>query len=252
MRWDVELFDCLGFKWNRSVIPSDMTVLPVERVIFHFYRSLPEFVWNAGALEGNPITFVEVKTLLDGVTVGGRKVADAEQILNLSDSMRLLLERVKQGQFSLNKHLFCALHAIVARNEALEWGHFRGEGVMHDFSPTVTLGPAERYSPLPTVKNALNLNALFDRGLAAMHAKIPHPVERAIVFFLFGAYHKFFFDGNRRTSRLMMNGELRRSGFNAINIPFAQAECFNSAMVQFYRSGEATAMIEFLLSLYEE
>ena len=34
---------------------------------------LPEYVWDAGVLEGNPFTFPVVKTLLEGVTVGGAK-----------------------------------------------------------------------------------------------------------------------------------------------------------------------------------
>jgi len=49
---------------------------------------LPEYVWDAGVLEGNPFTFPEVKTLLDGVTVGGRKLSDQEQILNLAQSSK--------------------------------------------------------------------------------------------------------------------------------------------------------------------
>jgi len=55
---------------------------------------LPEYVWDAGVLEGNPFTFPEVKTLLYGVTVGGRKLADQEQILNLAQSSKYLLELV--------------------------------------------------------------------------------------------------------------------------------------------------------------
>ena len=54
-------------------------------------------------LEGNPFTFPEVKTLLDGVTIGGRKIADQEQVLNLAESSRRLLAMVKSGQFALSK-----------------------------------------------------------------------------------------------------------------------------------------------------
>lgn len=35
---------------------------------------------------------------------------------------------VKKSQFKLDKTTFCELQGIVARNEALEWGCFRGEG----------------------------------------------------------------------------------------------------------------------------
>lgn len=247
----MKLYEALGFEWDRQILPADLPVHPVERVVFHFYRSLPQFVWDAGALEGNPFTFVEVKTLLDGVTVGGRKVADAEQILNLADSAHRLINLVKTREFSLNKTVFCELHAIVARNEALEWGMFRGEGRVHDYSPRVALGRDASYAPAPTQAGAPELNRIFQLGLHAMQTGIENRFERALVFFLFGALQQFFFDGNKRTSRFMMNGELLMSGLNAINVPFSQAEVFNAAMVDLYRSRNANSILKFLVSLYE-
>ncbi len=59
------------------------------------------FVWDAAVLEGNPFTFPEVRTLLDGVTIGGRRIADQEQVLNLAESSRRLLAMVRTGQFEL-------------------------------------------------------------------------------------------------------------------------------------------------------
>jgi len=81
---------------------------------------LPEFVWDAGVLEGNPFTYPEVKTLLDGVTVGGRKITDQQQILNLAESSKRLLAKVRAGKFTLDKDLFCQLQGVVAKDEALE------------------------------------------------------------------------------------------------------------------------------------
>ena len=67
-------------------------------------------------LEGNPFTFPEVQTLLDGVTVGGHRLSDQEQIMNLAESAKLLLTRVKSEYFKLDKAIFCDLHEVVARN----------------------------------------------------------------------------------------------------------------------------------------
>jgi hypothetical protein len=84
------LFDTLGFQWDRNSVPREMPRASVGRVVFRFHRMLPEYVWDAGVLEGNPFTFPEVKTLLEGVTVGGRKLSDQEQILNLGESSKYL------------------------------------------------------------------------------------------------------------------------------------------------------------------
>ena len=218
------LFDDLGFRWDRSSVPSTLPAHSVERACFHFHRMLPEFVWDAGVLEGNPFTFPEVKTLLEGVTVGGHRLSDQEQILNLAESAKSLLAQVKSEQFTLDKSTFCGLHAIVARREALEWGHFRGEGHEDSYTPHVSVA---------TLKSC-------------------PPFERATGFFLFGAMQQFFFDGNKRTSRLMMNGVLMSHGIDAINVPAARAQEFNEKIVRFYLTKDATEMMVFLASCHPD
>ena len=109
----MSLFDALGFLWDRSAVPTSVPVHSLERVCFRFHKMLPEFVWDAGVLEGNPFTYPEVKTLLDGITVGGRKVSDQEQVLNLAASSKRLLEMVRHGEFTLSKPVFTELNSIV-------------------------------------------------------------------------------------------------------------------------------------------
>lgn len=243
------LFDALGFGWDRTSIP-DAPVHSIERACFRFHKMLPEFVWDAGVLEGNPFTYLEVKTLLDGVTVGGRKVSDQEQILNLAESSRRLMAMVKTGQFSLSKAVVTELNGIVARNEALEWGTFRGEGREKRYTPDVGLGEYGRYTPLPTLSDAPELNRVFREGTAALETC--RPLERAMAFFLFGALRQFFFDGNKRTSRLMMNGVLMSHGIDAISIPAARVHAFNEKMVRFYLNKDATEMMDFLVKCHPE
>lgn len=246
----MKLFDQLGFSWNRGLVPIDIPVYSIERVCFRFHQMLPEFVWDASVLEGNPITFVEVKTLLDGVTVGGRKVSDQEQILNLNESSLHLLALVKSGQFVLTKSIFTDIHRLVARGEALEWGVFRGEGQETHYTPNVSLGEYGRYTPLPTIAKAEKLNQAFNEGISALDAYVDNPFEKGLAFFLFGALQQFFFDGNKRTARFMMNGILLSNGMDAISIPAATVQTFNEKMVQFYLERDATEMMTFLVACH--
>lgn len=248
----MRLFDALGFCWDRARMPARVPAYSVERACFRFRRSLPEFVWDAGVLEGNPFTYPEVKTLLDGVTVGGHKLSDQDQILNLAKGAKRLLALVKNGTFALTRPVFCELHGLVAREEALEWGHFRGEGPETRFTPDVGLGELGRHTPPPTRPGAADLIALFERGKDALEAGAPAPFERATAFFLFGALQQFFFDGNKRTSRFMMNGVLMGQGVDAISVPAARAQEFNEKMVRFYVTREATDMMAFLASCHPE
>ena len=247
----MDLFSALGFNWSRLKTPDAISTHSIERVTFRFHQMLSIFVWDASVLEGNPFTYPEVKTLLDGVSVGGRKISDQEQFLNLADSSKHLLALVKANKFNLDKATFTDLHSLVARNEALEWGHFRGEGTETTYTPDVALGEHGRYTPLPTLKEAPDLNRAFLHGVQELNNQVDHPFEKALAFFLFGALQQFFFDGNKRTSRFMMNGILMSAGIDAISVPAAKVQEFNEKMVRFYLSKDATEMMEFMVGCYE-
>ncbi|WP_216360876.1 hypothetical protein [Acidithiobacillus marinus] len=76
--------------------------------------------------------------------------------------------------------------------------------------------------------------------------------ERATAFFLFGALQQFFFDGNKRSSRFMMNGVLMSHGIDAISVPAAKAQEFNEKMLRFYLSKNATEMMDFLAGCHPD
>ncbi|ACD15343.1 Fic family protein [Paraburkholderia phytofirmans] len=231
------LFTDLGFKWDRAAILRDIPTHSIRRVCFRFHRMLPEFVWDASALEGNPFMFTEVKTLLDGVAVGGRRISDQNQVLNLIETSKYLLAIVQNGRFALDKATYCALHGPIARQAVHERGVFQEEG-------------KTRYAPLPTLPGAPELNRLFAAGTRALTDQVSNAFERGCAFFLFGALQQFFFDGNKRTSRFMMNGVLMANGIDAISVPAQRAADFNEKMVRFYLSKDGTEMMAFLLECH--
>jgi len=233
-------------------VPGEVPVHSVERAVFRMHKALTEFVWDASTLEGNPFTFPEVQTLLDGVTVGGHKISDERQVLNLAGSARELLRLVREHRFALDKATSDHLHAIVAHDEAFDAGFFRGEGSEQRLTPWVALGEFGRYLPPRTQPGGENLRTLHARGLAAITTELTAPYEQAITYFLFGALQQFYFDGNRRTARHMMNGHLMSHGIDAISVPARRAHEFNTLMVDFYRSKIATRMVAFLTDCHPD
>ncbi len=141
------LFDTLGFHWDRSSIPTNAPLYSIQRVTFRLNKMLAQYVFDASVLEGNPFTYTQVQTILDGITVGGHKISDQDQVRNLADSTKKLLQLVRSDSFRLDKDTFTSLHRIVAKEEALEWGTFRGEGVEKNYTPHVGLGLQEDYIP---------------------------------------------------------------------------------------------------------
>jgi hypothetical protein len=251
---DEPLAGALGFSWDRAAVAmlaGQVGVHTPERAVWRYQRSLPEFVWDAAVLEGNPFTFPEVQTLMDGITVGGRRLGDERQVANLAEAARELAALVKSGHFSLDKPTSDRLQYLIARDEALEAGHFRGEGAL-TLTPGVSLGEHGRYLPPKTEPGGENLRRIHSQGLEAIQAGIADPFEQALAYFLFASLQQFYFDGNKRTGRSMMNGHLMSHGIDAISVPAVRRLEFNAGMVDFFRTRQATAMFGFLASCHPD
>jgi hypothetical protein len=82
-----------------------------------------------------------------------------------------------------------------------------------------------------------NLRRIHSRGLEAIQAGIADPFEQALAYFLFASLQQFYFDGNKRTGRSMMNGHLMSHGTDAISVPAARRLEFNTSMVDFSAPG---------------
>jgi len=195
-----------------------------------------DFIYNTSALEGNAMTYPEVQTLLEGVTVGGHKLSDEQQILNQNRSVNLLFDLLKKERFCVDKSTLLQLHKKVAFEEALSWGEFRVSGV--------NIGGTE-YSP----PKASELDIIFTQGIEEIE-QIAHPIVRAISYFLFGAKCQFFYDGNKRTSRLIMNGILLGNGYPILNIKAKDKLAFNTQMIAFYDGEEIEKSIIYLMEYY--
>ena len=71
----------LGFTYGPVAFRTDQR-RDVRRARFRVRKVLEGVVHDTVALEGNPFTLPEVKTLLEGVTVGGHRLEDERQVLN--------------------------------------------------------------------------------------------------------------------------------------------------------------------------
>lgn len=77
-------------------------------------------------------------------------------------------------------------------------------------------------------------------------------IERVARFHLeFEGIHPFI-DGNGRTGRLMMNLDLIRNGYPAINVKFADRKKYYDAFDAYYRDGSADAMIDLIAEYVNE
>lgn len=235
--------------WDLSIIDvSHIRPKGVERAVWRFRKQMAFLIFNDAALEGNTYTEPEVRTLLDGVTVAGHSEEEETQVLNLSEGASLILDLIRDDEFHLTGSVARKLHAIIAQDEAIDAGLFRGENPQSQGGGTVNvMGESTFYGPA----SGTGLIELFDDGLERI-GSIAHPVLRGATYAAFAAYNQFFFDGNKRTSRYMMNGELMAAGYSPIVTPITKKREYNEALATMYRTGDATSYIAFTAALYDD
>lgn len=242
------LNELLGFNWH-GIAPTTEEPLPKSEVLSHWRKMLAQVVWDAAALEGNTFTFPEVVTLLEGVTIGGHKVSEEQQIFALSNAANELHSLISSDSFKLDINTSNRLHAITAQHEALDAVHIRGTGSAGG-TPRVALGGQGTYLPIETEPGGANLISLFTDGLRAIETSgLDIPAQAALIF-AFNTYHQFYFDGNKRTARFMMNGHRMSHGYEAISIPFSKQAQFNQSLVELFKNKDATTLITFLDSVH--
>lgn len=186
-------------------------------------RQLSELVCDAVNLEGIHFTLPEVQTLLDGITVGGRKLSDQQITLNQAAAWQLIFRLIEQHQFEISEAIAFQIHQVAAKEEALEWGP-------------------------PPVKE---LPALFTNMISDIQ-QYDDIYDQAIHLFLTMARSQFFYDVNKRMGRFMMNGHLLNQGYPVINLPASKQQTFNENMLRFYHSGDQAEMNLFMRSCMDE
>jgi Fic family protein len=220
--------------FNYSYKIQAPTIQPNKKMsLFQAKKMLPEYVFDTSQMENNPITFPEVQTLIDGITIGGHKISDVQQILNIKDCWFMLLENISQGQYIVSKEMFHRVNSLIAREESLEWGKFR--------TGSVGIAGTKNYK----APEWNNLNKIFDTELSVI-LDSPNPIEQAIRLFLWTAINQFYWDGNKRTGRIMASGILINAGLGVFNIRSKDILEFNTLMIDFYETAQADNIVKFL------
>lgn len=240
----VEQLAATGIHWDAAAVPFD-ALTRHDDPLARWRPTLPAFVWDAAALEGNTFTLDEVRTLLAGGIVEGCADDEQTQVLALRDAFIELDELVIDGLFGFDKITSDRLHGIVAKHEAIESGHFRGEGHVGG-GGLVSLG-GDGFHQASEPGTAGGVLLAEHRALVDYLAELDDPREQAIVYFCAAARRQFYFDGNKRTARLMMAGHLLAHGYDAISIDGHRHAEFDQHLRPLFVDGDATALMTFIV-----
>jgi Fic family protein len=200
-------------------LPKDMQDRLDEKLsLLNSYRPLPaaavrklreqfgiEMTYNSNAIEGNSLTLKETFLVInEGLTIKGKPLKDHLEAKSHTEALEYLYELVdKDRRSTLSERLIRELNQIVMQDIDKEWaGRYRNSNVI--------IGGAD-HTPPEAVEVPQLMQELID--WLRQNRKVLHPVELAAVL-----HHRLvnihpFFDGNGRTSRLVMNVILMQAGF---------------------------------------
>lgn len=190
-----------------------------------------DFTYNSNAIEGNTLTLKETAMVLEGMTIDRKPLKDHLEAVGHRDAF-LYIEDIAQNKARLRDTEIKAIHSLVLMNRPEDKGVYRRIPV------TIAGAYTEPVQPFLIEPKLVELLAENEDRKKTMH-----PIERIARFHLeFEGIHPFI-DGNGRTGRLILNLELIRNGYPAINVKFTDRKRYYDAFDAFYRDGKADDMV---------
>ena len=199
-----------------------------------------EFTYNSNAIEGNTLTLQETAMVLEGMTVDQKPLKDHLEAVGHRDAF-LYVRDIATKDVPLNESTIKAIHSLVLMNQPDDKGVYRRIPVriMGAFTE-----PVQPYLIEPKMTDLIAKNEERKEMMSV--------IERIALFHLeFEGIHPFV-DGNGRTGRLIMNLELIRHGYPAINVKFADRKRYYNAFDSFYRDKDPEPMINLVAEYVSE
>ena len=166
-----------------------------------------EWTYNSNAIEGNTLTLMETKVVLEGITIGGKTLREHLEVINHRDAI-LYVEEIVRNNEPLTEWQIKNIHSLVLKgiNDTYA-GNYRDQQVIISGAKHI---PPEPFLIKEQMEKLINWYNIDSRKL--------HPIERAaMLHIIFVGIHPFV-DWNGRTSRLLLNLELMKNGYPPIVI----------------------------------
>ena len=198
------------------------------------------FTHNSTAIEGNTLTLLETKVVLeDGVSVGGKALREIYEVINHKKAYRYVKKCIAEKK-PLTENSVKDLHAILTEN-ILIGGIYRNQEVRISGAGFTPPSWNEMYVQIKTFYEEMidKATSVDPITLAAWtHAEFVriHP----------------FPDGNGRTSRLLMNYQLMAQGFLPVSIAKESRLAYYTALEEYAVRKNLLPFTELVANLEEK
>jgi len=193
------------------------------------------WTYHSNAIEGNTLTLLETKVVLEGITVGGKALREHFEAINHRDAIYYVEDIIRKDE-PFSEWQIRNIHQLILKNiDDENAGRYRQQNVL--------ISGATANPPDYTLLHE-KMAQFID--WYNMEAHTLHPVERAAkVHADFVGIHPFV-DGNGRTSRLLMNLELMKSGYPPSVIAVENRLAYYEALDQWMAYGNTESFINLI------
>jgi len=203
------------------------------RQLREYYRI--GLTWTSNAIEGNSLTEIETKILLeDGLTIGGKPLRDTLEALGHSLAYDYMFSLLGNKKVSVND--IKSLHRLFFKNI-----DETRAGVWRDINIIVTGSDYEFPSPAELDELMDKLEIWSDTERDSIH-----PIRFAAMLHLkFVTIHPFI-DGNGRVARLLMNAALIQDGYMLAVVPPMLRMEYMASIRGYQQNGDAEPFCDFI------
>lgn len=197
------------------------------------------FTHNSTAIEGNTLTLMETKVVLeDGVSIGGKELREIYEVVNHKKAYEYVKKCIAENK-PLTENIVKDLHAILTEN-IIVGGIYRNQEVRISGAGFTPPAGNEMYVQIKSFYEDLK------------YKKDLNPIELAAwTHAEFVRIHPFV-DGNGRTSRLLMNYQLMINGYLPVSVDKDDRLDYYNALEQYAAHGNLEPFADFVAELEEK
>ena len=197
-----------------------------------------EYTHNSTAIEGNTLSLMETKLVLeDKLSIGGKELREIYEVVNHDKAFAYVQKCVAEKK-PLDEGIIKDIHELLMENI------YQG-GIYRNVDVRIT-GAAHR-PPSP--------NQMYNE-IKTLYADLPYKSELNPIELAAWTHAEFvkvhpFADGNGRTSRLIMNYQLMVHGFLPVSIPKYSRLEYYEALESYAENGDLKPFIKMIADIEE-
>lgn len=211
-----------------------------EKLFDNFDKAFEvDYAHNSTAIEGNTLTLIETKVLLeDEISVGNKSLREIYEVVNHNKAFAYVKKCISENK-QLDENIVKDIHSILMEN-ILVGGVYRNVEVRITGAKHKPPAPSEMYYQIKEFFS--NINSKSDLN----------PIELAAwTHAEFVKIHPFI-DGNGRTSRLIMNYQLMRNEFLPVSINTEDRLEYFNLLEEYAVNGNLVPFVDFIAKLEEQ